>query len=65
MTAKGLESLQSVGGNAYFDTLLSLDGLKSLKTVGGKVTLGMESASDLLDADRRDEVANDRNLGLR
>ncbi len=65
VTAKGLESLQSVGGNAYFDTLLSLDGLKSLKTVGGKVTLGMESASDLLDADRRDEVANDRNLGLR
>ena len=64
-SAEGLESLQIIGGDAYFNSLSRLDNLKSLKTIGGKVSLGMESASDLLDADRKGEVAHDRNLGLR
>lgn len=64
-SAEGLDNLRDIDGDAYFDCLLSLDDFKSLKTVSGKVALGMESVSDLLDADRKEVVGDNRNLGLR
>lgn len=64
-SAEGLDNLRDIDGDAYFDCLSSFDDFKSLKTVSGKVALGMESVSDLLDADRKEVVGDNRNLGLR